>query len=243
MKRPYLREDIAYREADLLGDVYYQHGEQDACAPDLQCLFAWPTFPGADDEILELGCGDGFHTAVLAARGCRVTGVDCSATAIERARRNLERMGLDASLVVGDVCDLPDLVACDRSAVLDSHCLHCLVDPVDRERFFATCRRLLAPGGALFLATMAAQPMGWTEGASGGNWQIEYALGEHGCWVQTSIPAGTSSRIPTRIWITEELLRAEIDSAGLEVARFERFSPPDDPENWSFLAELRSGPA
>jgi SAM-dependent methyltransferase len=238
MRKPYLSEDIAYREADQLGDVYYQHGEDDVCEPDLARLFSWPGFPGSGQEILELGCGDGFHTGVLSARGCRVTGVDCSAAAIERARRNLDRGGFAASLLVADVCDIRGFEAHSQSAILDCHCLHCLVDPGARASFFATCHRLLAPDGALFLATMAAQPMGWAEAASGGPWQNEYALDGRSCWMQLSKPPGATSHIPMRIWITEELLRAEIAAAGLEIARFERFSPPADPEDWSFLAQL-----
>lgn len=56
--------------------------------------------PVPGERILDLGCGDGFLTAKLAAMGCRVVGVDASAAQIEAARK----LGLDAR--VGDAENL-----------------------------------------------------------------------------------------------------------------------------------------
>ena len=50
-------------------------------------------------SLLEIGCGEGHQTEHLAALADRVTGLDVSATAIERARRRLP----DAEFAVGDV--------------------------------------------------------------------------------------------------------------------------------------------
>ena len=48
-----------------------------------------------DDEVLDLGCGIGRHSRALARRGCRVHGIDFSASLIGQAR---ERSGLDGSV-------------------------------------------------------------------------------------------------------------------------------------------------
>lgn len=50
-------------------------------------------------SLLEIGCGEGHQTEHLATLAARVTGLDVSATAIERARRRLP----DAEFAVGDV--------------------------------------------------------------------------------------------------------------------------------------------
>ncbi|UCD86476.1 MAG: class I SAM-dependent methyltransferase [Desulfobacterales bacterium] len=57
----------AYREAQRLETI------EVLCKPDVS------------DEVLELGCGTGFYTRLLAPRVHRIVGVDFSATAIEKA--------------------------------------------------------------------------------------------------------------------------------------------------------------
>jgi SAM-dependent methyltransferase len=67
-------------------------------------------------RILEVGCGEGIVIRYLAGRvaGARIDGVELDAGALEQARRRCP----GASLVRGDVCDLPvgtrtyDLVVC-----------------------------------------------------------------------------------------------------------------------------------
>ncbi len=51
--------------------------------------------PAAGEHILDLGCGDGALTRVLAARGARVTGIDASPDQIRAARA----LGLDARVL------------------------------------------------------------------------------------------------------------------------------------------------
>lgn len=47
-------------------------------------------------RALDLGCGEGADAIWLAAHGWNVTGVDVSATAVERARLEAQRRSLDA---------------------------------------------------------------------------------------------------------------------------------------------------
>lgn len=70
----------------------------------------------APRRVLEVGCGEGLVIRYLARRlpGVRIDGVELDARALERARLHCP----DASLVRGDVCELPvrrgayDLVLC-----------------------------------------------------------------------------------------------------------------------------------
>ena len=126
MIKDYLHEELCYRDIHSDGKPYYQHETGDSCDPDLRHLFSWETFPGKGGKILELGCGDGFITVVLASKGLSVTGVDCSPTAILHAQKNLEQVGCSATLHVGDACNLHFVESESFRYVLDCHCLHCI---------------------------------------------------------------------------------------------------------------------
>jgi protein-L-isoaspartate(D-aspartate) O-methyltransferase len=55
------------------------------------------------ESVLEIGTGSGYFTALLAARGARVTSVEIDATLAAEARTKLERAGVGAvELEVGD---------------------------------------------------------------------------------------------------------------------------------------------
>jgi len=58
---------------------------------------------GGPGRLLDLPCGEGRHTLELARRGHRVTGVDLSRHAVERARAEAVRIGVSAELEVGDM--------------------------------------------------------------------------------------------------------------------------------------------
>lgn len=56
--------------------------------------------------VLELGCGDGVNAIFMAARGCQVTAVDISPTALAMARERQRSAGVDIEFVEGDVFEL-----------------------------------------------------------------------------------------------------------------------------------------
>ena len=240
MTKQYLHEDLCYRDIHRDGKPYYQHEAGDPCDPDLLHLFAWDSFPCKGSSILELGCGDGFVTATLASMGLSVTGVDCSATAIQYARANLASAGHTATLHVGDA-DFVESESC--CFVLDCHCLHCITDYRDRLRFLAECRRVMSPEGKLFVATMGEQSMDWNETIARSPWQkqrkMTYFTDEKSCYVESLIPPGRSERVNSRIFIREDILRQELKTAGLIIRRFEHFAPDSDPGDITFLIEAQ----
>jgi SAM-dependent methyltransferase len=61
----------------------------------------------AGKEVLEIGCGMGFHTELMTRAGARVTAVDLSPTSVEATRRRLELKGLSARVMEGDAENLP----------------------------------------------------------------------------------------------------------------------------------------
>ncbi len=235
-KPDYLAEDHAYKYRHNQGAMYYQHKPDDPCEPDLAHLFTWDSFPGKSSKLLELGCGDGFITKFLAAKRIAVEGVDCSPTAIEHARKNLGQLGLVAKFQVADVCDLSCYQDLSFKYILDSHCLHCLVDYRVRARFLKEVRRLLMPEGRFFIATMVEQSMHWIK--EGGPDRIKYEQDARGCYIESLVFPEASARSWIRIFITESILREEVNNAGFKIIRWEKFASPHDPQDLSLLLEL-----
>lgn len=109
-------------------------------------LYALECVPSAEPplQILDIGCGTGNNSSVMAAKGHRVTGVDISDHAIERYRRNgFEGQTMDIEKGLGFPGESFDLAFC-------SEVIEHLVRP---ERFAAETYRVLRPGGQLVLST------------------------------------------------------------------------------------------
>ncbi len=92
--------------------------------------------PKAGERILDLGCGDGSLTEVLAKSGATVIGVDASADMVEAARAR----GLDARVV--DAHHLP--FDHEFDAVFSNAALHWMLN---HEAVIASIHRALKPGG------------------------------------------------------------------------------------------------
>ena len=125
--------------------------------------------------VADLCAAPGGKTAQLAASGARVSAVDISAARIARLENNLNRLGLDASLVVGDAATWrPDGLF--DAVLLDAPCsgtgtirrrpdIARLKSLADIQRLANLQRQLLdaasglvAPGGVLVYAVCSLQP-------------------------------------------------------------------------------------
>ena len=98
-------------------------------------------------SVLDLGCGAGFLSNYLAARGHRVRGLDADAESLAVARA-YDRTGT-AQYQRGDACALPY-----PDASFDVVCAMDLLEHVeDPARLVAEASRVLAPGGVFFFHT------------------------------------------------------------------------------------------
>lgn len=114
-------------------------------------------------SLLDLGCGDATsipHT-FAGTPLTRYTGVDASAAALEAARRNLAPAPFDVVLVESDLmahltaAAVPDGPRSD--VILAGYVVHHL--PIEeKQRFFARCREVLAPAGALVFYDLFREP-------------------------------------------------------------------------------------
>ncbi|MDA2893920.1 class I SAM-dependent methyltransferase [Mycolicibacterium sp. BiH015] len=88
-------------------------------------------------RVLDVGCGTGEHTILLATAGYDVVGVDGSPTAVAHARRNAAARGVDARFEVADALRLTDDLTYDT--IIDSALFH-IFDDTDRPTYVASLR-------------------------------------------------------------------------------------------------------
>ncbi len=108
-------------------------------------LAAWIPHTGAD--VLDVGCGTGTLTCLLAAAGHRVTGVDLAPRMVGQARAKAAAAGLRARLLVGEA-SAPPTGDDTFDAVLSRHLVWTLPEPEAALREWVS---RLRPGGVLVL--------------------------------------------------------------------------------------------
>ena len=101
----------------------------------------------APGRALDLACGEGRNAVWLAERGFRVTGVDFSAVAIEKARGLAAERGVDGEWIVADLLDYrPADGAYDLVIVF-----YLQVSETDRRPILQAAAGAVAPGGTFLL--------------------------------------------------------------------------------------------
>ncbi|WP_336036817.1 class I SAM-dependent methyltransferase [Halobacterium yunchengense] len=123
--------------------------------------YAWPEveafLEGRTASLaVDVGCGNGRHTELLAARADRALGVDASTGLLGEAGDRAAERGFDADLVAGDAARLPlrDGVA-DLAVYVAT--VHHLGSRADRVASFDELARVLAPGGAALVSAWSTE--------------------------------------------------------------------------------------
>ncbi len=137
------------------------HLRSELYRPNIEALRngGWRLEPPTDTEVgdvdglrlLHLQCHIGLDTLSLARRGARVTGLDFSPAAIEAARAFAREFDIDARFLVADAQRADEALPAEQfDLVFASFGVFCWIP--DLRRWIASAARLLAPGGALYLA-------------------------------------------------------------------------------------------
>lgn len=100
-------------------------------------------------SALDICCGAGTQSVYLAKKGFEVSCLDISEKAIQHARRNASKGGVDIDFHIRNFLDLP-FEENTFDLVLDSGCFH-HVEVEDRETYLKGLNRVLSPGGKYFL--------------------------------------------------------------------------------------------
>ncbi|MEO6043091.1 MAG: class I SAM-dependent methyltransferase [Tepidiformaceae bacterium] len=113
----------------------------------------------AGKSLLHLQCHFGMDTLNWARLGARVTGLDFSGTAVERARELAQEIGIDdAAFVQANVYDAADAIHEQFDVVYTGIGALCWLP--DIRRWAGVVAKLLKPGG--FLYVYEGHPMMWT---------------------------------------------------------------------------------
>jgi trans-aconitate 2-methyltransferase len=109
----------------------------------------------SDERVLDVGCGDGYITRIIAARlpEGSVVGVDASPRMIEVARSRPDPPGADVRFLVADARDLP--FAGEFDSVVSFNALHWVSDQVAA---LAAIARTLRPTGRVVVQQVCAGP-------------------------------------------------------------------------------------
>jgi ubiquinone/menaquinone biosynthesis C-methylase UbiE len=123
------------------------HGLRDPAVRDAWIALLTPVLPDPPASIVDLGCGTGSLSVLLAQAGHHVHGLDSSQRMLDEARGKATRLGVAVTLHHGDG-SRPPFPAASFDVVLARHVLWAMPDPADA---LARWAALLRPQGRLVL--------------------------------------------------------------------------------------------
>lgn len=149
------------RSPGFFDSAYKEAAPWDTGAPQPALLVLFDEYPPAG-PVLDVGCGTGDLSLVLARRGLEVLGVDSSDAAIAEARARAAAAGQEAARLAefrpGDATH-PEALGRRFGAVADSGFFH-LFGPAERERLAEALAACLVQGGRYYLLEFAvASPL------------------------------------------------------------------------------------
>ncbi|GAA5172623.1 class I SAM-dependent methyltransferase [Viridibacterium curvum] len=133
----------AGREDGVIGQIYLLHSVQ-------LCGLIRP-----GDRVIDLACGPATQLAQVARLNPQASflGIDLAPAMLADARRHIAAQGLaNVELAAGDMTDLRGIADASADVVMSTFALHHLPDTAALARCFGEIRRVLKPGGRVYLA-------------------------------------------------------------------------------------------
>ena len=140
--------------------------------------------PGA--AVLDLACGTGRHSVLLAAAGLRVTGVDLTQEYLDIARTRARRAGQDVRFVRADMRDLSALADRSFDAVVSLHTSLGFFDDDGNRQVLRQVRALLADGGRLCVDVLNRDWFLRQQGVSAGSTVSDFVVTDSGSFGRTT---------------------------------------------------------
>jgi len=92
------------KEYALAYDYLYQDKNYEKECDFIETVFK--KFSGNVKTILDLGCGTGGHALILARRGYKILGIDCSQEMLDIAIKKSKKKNLSTEFIHGDISDI-----------------------------------------------------------------------------------------------------------------------------------------
>lgn len=96
-------------------------------------------------KAIDIGCGEGFYSIYLASEGFDVTGIDFSEKAIQYAKENAKKQGVNVRFIAMDLKNLDELKE-KFNFVLELGVMHHVMLE-QRQKHVENVNKLLSPGG------------------------------------------------------------------------------------------------
>lgn len=113
-----------------------------------------------DKDVIDIGCGEGYNTRLLAQRGSRMTGIDLSAKLIEAARQLEKEKPLNIRY---RICSLTALAGVQSASFDAAVSTMVFMDSPDFDLAAREVFRVLRSGGMFYFSI--AHPCFWTSGS------------------------------------------------------------------------------
>lgn len=195
--------------------------------------------PKGAKKVLDLGCGPGFFSLILADMGFEVTGIDCSSEMLKRAAENARLAGASIEFGNMDIAALPAAFPPESfDAIVSRNVTWTLSDP---EKVYRDCRSLLKKGGmlAIFDANWNL-PLYDEKLAAEADRRYKACLAEYGDAFESKVPI--KDPIDLRKLPLSREKRPEWDKKVLSRLGFSVETPPDLTETiWSDKEKLLYG--
>lgn len=142
---------------------------------DKTCEWILDKVPKKELNILDLGCGPGLYTELLAEKGHRVTGVDFSKSSIDYAKKEAAKKGLSIEYICANYLelqmdensyDLVILIFTDLGVLL----------PNERDKMIRFVHKILKAEGSFIFDVLKDNKM--EQKVAPKNWEVA----EHGFW-------------------------------------------------------------
>lgn len=148
MKKYYEAYDHRYKRVHEQGLLWFKSEP----TPELINWLEYYEVP-LDENVLEVGCGEGRDAIYMAERGYQITATDISEEAIKTCAKMCDAKQVHVNLKVEDfVCK--DAVVFDQyDWIYSIGTLHMLVEDEDRKRFLRNLHGSISPSGKLLLVS------------------------------------------------------------------------------------------
>lgn len=149
MKKYYLAYEERYKKIHGEGLLWFSGNP----TPEVANWIDYNKIPD-NDEICEVGCGEGRDAFFLSRKGYKITAIDASESAISKCRELSDEMGLKVKWEIADALYINEVIQRKFKWVYSVGVLHMLVEDDDRKQFLSSLYKMLEPEGKLLLINM-----------------------------------------------------------------------------------------